>query len=333
MGAFDNRFVSLAIEGGGYGVIGSGAAKYGDVDDESFAGRYDLIDRSDMNYSAISKSVVGKEYADGSLNMALQGDDFLGTLLKGIYPTDTKAGSGPYTHTFTEAGTFPSYQIVVQRDTHVHTFGGMCLNRLGISASMNEYVMVSADFVGQAEDDVQTISAASLTPSFSALDGMHFVNADITFSADAQGASPSVKSISIDFNLNRDTDNAHGLGDSGYTIAPPAQRREVSGTIEFIKPMYNSEQVYSEPTYDGLIYDNTNNVTDGTNAAPAIKCVFSDGTNSLDLRIFKVVYEAPETNVSGRDTQTMTVAFRGLYDTGEEAVTKTVLTNQQATAY
>lgn len=335
MGSFDNRFVSLIREGTTYGgaAAGGAAARYGEVDDESFAGRYDLIDRADMSRYGISKSVVGREFSDGSINLAMQADDFLGMLLLGVFPTDSVDASGsPEVHTFTEAGTFPTFTVKVQRDTHVHTFGGMVIDRLSFSASMNEYVMVSADFVGQPEDDVATISAASLTPSFSALDAMHFVNADILFEGDAQGSSPHVKSFSVDINLNRDTDNAHGLGDSGYTIAPPPQRREVTGSIELIKPMYDSEEIYSDPSYDDLVYHN-NAVKDGNSSSPAIKATFSDGTNSLELHITKVVYEAPETSVSARDTQTMTVNFRGLYDPGESEMMTAILKNQQATAY
>ena len=334
MGSFDSRFVSITREGTTYGgaAASGAAARYGEVDDESFAGRYDLIDRADMSRYGISKSVVGREFSDGSVNLAMQADDFLGMLLLGVFPTDTVNSSGsPEIHTFTEAGTFPTFTVKVQRDTHVHTFGGMVIDRLSFSASMNEYVMVSADFVGQPEDHPQTIASAGLTPSFSTLDAMHFVNADILFEGDAQGASPNVKSFSVDINLNRDTDNAHGLGDSGYTIAPPPQRREVTGSIEFIKPIYDSS-TYSDPFYDDLVYDN-NAVKDGSSASPAIKATFSDGTNSLELHITKVVYEAPETSVSARDTQTMTVNFRGLYDAGESEMMTAILKNQQATAY
>jgi len=332
MGSFDNRFVSLTREGTTYGgaAASNAAARYGEVDDESFAGRYDLIDRADISRYGISKSVVGREFADGSVNLAMQADDFLGMLLLGVFPTDTVDDSGsPEVHTFTEAGTFPTFTVKVQRDTHVHTFGGMVIDRLSFSASMNEYVMVSADFVGQPEDHPQTIAAANLTAGFSALDAMHFVNADVHF--EGSTASPNVKSFSVDINLNRDTDNAHGLGDSGYTIAPPPQRREVSGSIEFIKPGLLSTSI-SEPLYDDLVYDN-NAVKDGSGASPAIKAVFSDGTNSLELHITKVVYEAPETSVSARDTQTMTVNFRGLFDAGESEMMTAILKNQQATAY
>ena len=54
-------------------------------------------------------------------------------------------------------------------------------------------------------------------------------------------------------------------------------------------------------------------------AAPAIKLTFSEETGSdyLEVSLYKVRFEAPSANVSGRDTNTMTVNFVALYDTGD----------------
>lgn len=328
MALYDNRFVAIRTESA-YGTA-QGSNAFGEVDDESFAGRYDLVDRTDMSYYAQSKSKIGKEYSDGSTNFAMQADDFLGKLLLGLYGTDTKTGSGPYTHAFTEAGTLPTYTVQVQRDTHVHTFTGCVIDSFGISASLNEYVMVNASFLGKAESAVATIAAASLTfdPAGTALDAMHFTGASVEFE-NSGTASTNIKSISMDWNLNRDTDNACGLGDSTYVRAPACQRREVSGTIEFSKAIYSTS--VDEPDYDNLVVTN-DILPDTADVDGDIKATFSDGTNSLMIVLPRVVYEAPETSVSGRDSQTMSVSFKGLYDTSY-GLSKATLVNQYASTY
>ena len=327
MALYDNRFLAIRTENS-YGTA-NGTRRFGEVDDESFAGRYDLVDRTDMSYYAQSKSKIGKEYSDGSTNFAMQADAFLGTLLLGLYGTDTVTGSGdPYTHAFTEAGTLPSFTVEVQRDTHVHTFTGAVLDSFSISASLNEYVMVSAGFVGKAESAVQTNSSASLTFAGSAKDAMHFTGALVEFE-NSGAASTNVKSINLDWNLNRDTDNACGLGDSTYVRAPACQRRELTGSIEFSKTIYSTS--IAEPDYDNLII--TNDIIPDTDDNDGdIKCQFSDGTHSLEIVLPKVVYEAPETSVSGRDSQTMSVSFKGLYDTSR-GLSKAALLSPDSSAY
>ena len=59
---------------------------------------------------------------------------------------------------------------------------------------------------------------------------------------------------------------------------------------------------------DGLAYN------DG--AAPSMRLKLIDEANAdfIDFQFFNVRFEAPEASVSGRDTNTMTVNFVGLYD-------------------
>ena len=59
---------------------------------------------------------------------------------------------------------------------------------------------------------------------------------------------------------------------------------------------------------DGLAYN------DG--AAPSLKLKLKDeaGADFIDFDFFNIRFEAPSASVSGRDTNTMTVNFVGLYD-------------------
>tara|TARA_A100001515_G_scaffold141523_1_gene138621 strand:+ start:2606 stop:3634 length:1029 start_codon:yes stop_codon:yes gene_type:complete len=317
---FLNRYVSLEKESS-YGSEPSGTPVYGEVDDESIRHNYELMTRMDMSRPISSKSVTGTEFSEGDINLAIQVDDFVGNLLYSFFPQDALTTSGSANiHTLTEpsltsasAGVYPSFTIRVGREEKEHTFTGMMTNTLSISASVGEYATMSVGFVGKAE----SATSALATPTFDgvALDALYFANGQVRFD-DGTGSAPaavaSVKSFSFDINLNRDTDNAYGIGNSTYGRAPPAQRREISGTIEFNKVVYTSS--LDEPTYDNLIAADGLEYNDGSSPSMKLKLLDEAGADFIDFDFFKVRFEAPEASVSGRDTNTMTVNFVGLYD-------------------
>ena len=316
---FLNRYVSIEKESS-YGSEPSGTPVYGEVDDESLATTYDLMTRQDMSRPIAAKSVTGTERSEGDINLAIQVDDFVGNLLYSFFPQDAYSTAGAAKiHTMTEpsltsasAGVYPSWTVRVGREEKEHTFTGMMTNSLSVSATVGEYAMMSVGFVGKRESD----TAALVTPTFpsAALDALYFANGEVSFDDGSTDGSAvaTVKSFSFDINLNRDTDNAYGIGDSTYRRAPPAQRREISGTIEFNKVIYTSSA--AEPTYDKLIDPDGLAYNDG--AAPSIKLRLQDeaGADYIDFEFYNVRFEAPEASVSGRDTNTMTVGFIGLYD-------------------
>ena len=318
---FLNRYVSLEKEST-YGTEPSGTQVFGEVDDESFQHNYDLLTRQDMSREIASKSVTGTEYSEGGLNMALQVDDFTGNVLGAFFPNtayDDGLSSG---HEFgeptTSSHTYNSYTIRVGREQKEHTYCGMVGSRLSMTANVGEYVMLSADFVGCSES-----ATSALQTSFSydgdAQDALYFSNGTVLFdegSGPAPAASASVKSFSFEVNLNRDTDNAYGLGNSTYTRAPPAQRREITGTIEFNTVLYG-DQTLDEPDYDALIAADGLSYSDDADA-PTITLYLQDETNNdstyIKVMFYHVRFEAPTASVSGRDTNTMSVGFVGLYD-------------------
>lgn len=319
---FLNRYVSLEKEST-YGTEPSGSPIYGEVDDESLATKHDLLTRQDMSRPIIGKSVTGSEYSDGDINLAMQVDDFVGNLLYAFFPQDTTSNpSGSiYKHILTEpsltspsAGVYPSYTVRVGREEKEHTFTGMVANSLSLSASVGEYVMLTVGFLGKSE----AAPAALATPTFdgAALDALYFANGTVKFddgASSAPAASASVKSISFDINLNRDTDNAYAIGDASYRRAPPAQRREISGTIEFNKVLYG-DQSLDEPDYDALVASDGVQYNDGTDAVMTLDFLDEAGADFIKFEFFNIRFEAPEASVSGRDTNTMTVNFVGLYD-------------------
>ena len=82
-----NRYVSIEKEGATtYGTEPSGSPTYGEVDDESFKQTFDLLVRSDMSRQVASKAVTNTKYGEGSINFAVQPDDFMGMIMSSLLP-------------------------------------------------------------------------------------------------------------------------------------------------------------------------------------------------------------------------------------------------------
>ena len=344
---FEYRYVSLNPEQTAsteytYGTAGL-TEKIGEVDDESFQHMFDLLTRSDMSRYGAAKSINGKEYSEGGLNMVAQPDDFLGLLLYGLYGTDSALSSaGGYgfsanVHTFSEhrANILPSFTIKVNREDNLHIYTGMTLSRFSLSAAVGEYVTLSADFTGQAEDSAGGLDSLG-TPTFTgaAVDGFHFAEGEVKFSSDnnANTASALIKSISMEFNTNLNTDDTYSLGSRTCVRKPEPQMREITGTVEFSRPVMTLNATYDDPDYTNLIAEG-GLLYDGGTTAPAISLKFTNaGSQSLEVKIRKCRWEAPSLNVSGRDSSTMSVNFVALVDS-DYIMSTTVLTLASSADY
>lgn len=206
-------------------------------------------------------------------------------------------------------------------------------NRLSMSASVGEYVMLSADFVGKSETYADGLAGLQAASFEDALDALYFSNGTVVFDDGSTNttASATVKSFSFELNMNRDTDNAYALGDSTYQRAPPAQRREITGTIELNQVVYGANPTGDDPSYDNLIKADGDLWNPGS-GVPAIKLTLNEesGSDYIEISFYKVRFEAPEASVSGRDTNTMTVNFVGLYDAGDaDAAMQIVMSGTQ----
>jgi hypothetical protein len=174
-----------------------------------------------------------------------------------------------------------------------------------------------------------TFDTATKTAFPDNLPALYFSNAKIFFNGNAT-ASDAVKSISFDINLNRDGDNACGLGSTTYIRAPPAQRREITGTIEFNQILHSAS--VDEPTYTQLT---TEDGLELSGSGIELKVQFGDDTTAdlLTFNFYKIRFEAPEANVSGRDTQTMSVGFVALYSPDDSKMMDVVMRNNSSSAY
>ena len=326
-----------------FGTVGSAAQLYGLIDDESFSTSFDISTRSDMTRYGATKTKTGKRYAEGGINMALDDSAFCASLFKGIFPTVANSGgSDPYTHAMSEinhdagratANLFPVYQFVIMRDEKQHSYSSMSMNRLSIKGAVGEYVMLSADFVGKAEGEDSVTSPAAIAAESGATvpdagEPVHFQSATIAFKASA--VSTQVKSVDIEFNLNRDTDAAFALGSDTCVREAPPQLREISGSVEFIAPIHATS--LDEPVYGNLIAGDSATVYQPGSSNPAITLVFTaTAAHTITIKLYNVQWEAPSSNVSGRDTQTMSLSFTALYDETKKAMATCDFINAAAT--
>ena len=326
-----------------FGTVGTAAQLYGLIDDESFQTTFDISTRSDMTRYGASKTKTGKRYSEGGINMALDDSNFCASLFKGIFSTVANSGGGdPYTHTMTEinhdagratANLFPVYQFIIMRDEKEHSYSSMSLNRLSIKGAVGEYVMLSADFIGKAEGEDSVTSPAAIAAETGATvpdagEPVHFQSAQVKFVGSAK--STSVKSVDIEFNLNRDTDAAFSLGSDTCVREAPPQLREITGSIEFISPIHSSG--LQEPIYGNIIDAGSSSVFNPGSSAPAITLVFTaTAAHTITIKLYNVQWESPSSNVSGRDTQTMSLSFTALYDETKKAMADCVFINATAT--
>lgn len=291
-------------------VSGQPGILYGEADDESLSHQFDVLNRGDMSRFGQAKSQQGKEYSEGSVSFAMQPDMFMAAHFYGVYGGAPTVSTGLHTFVEAVANVLPSYTMDIGRDEKDHTYTGMCLNRLSLTANLNEYVMVSSDWNGKAESAVGALA----TPVFcgAGIDAMHFSQCSVRFNEDST-ASTFVKAFSLEWNVNLDTDNACSLGNTTYVRQPLPQMREITGSVEFARILHTA--VESEPTYTNMITAGGLEVNpDGAASEYALRFTVTDGTSPCEINLYKVRWEAPTSNVSGRDGQTFTLNFTALYD-------------------
>jgi len=320
MTTFANRYVAVGEEST-YGTAVAADA-YGEVDDESFAENFDLLGRDDLNRFGTQKMTDGKHYAEGGINAALQPDFFVMRLIHGVYGIRTPGGTPGVGDTLgeTTASSLKSFTVRIGRDDNEAVYPGQVVQSISISANVGEYAMFSANLTGKKT----TTTLASLgTPAYDYTgDAAHFVGAYVNFEdlATNSAFSSLVQSIDFEINTNRDMDNSYTLGSDTCVRAPPVQRREITGNITFHKAVLSGDVAVDEPHFTELLQGH---LADGTDSNPAISILYEvTALDYIRFDFFKVHYGVPVTNVSGRDSQTMTVPFTVLYDPTYAAMSK-----------
>jgi hypothetical protein len=333
MTASHTRYVSIGKESTYNTPIASGNCKPGEIESESFQQSYDVMKRNDMNYYGAAKALVSKKVSEGSMTMALQPDIFTLTVLHGIMGDDSPSSDGGSSATtdqrkfleipVSSGTTLPSYTFRVGRDEVEHVFAGQVIDSVSVSASVGEYAMLTVNTVGAAQNS-STTTLATAVPTY-VKDAAHFSKVFVDFEGTATNSNHSTLVQSVDFEIktNRDVDNSYGLGDETCVRAPPITVREISGSLSFHKSLLSGDTgSNNEPHFDELMGATSANGQAIFNPAggtvPALSLLFEvDADNYIRFDFFKIHFEMPETSVSGRDSQTMTVNFHALYDLGQ----------------
>lgn len=255
----------------------------------------------------------------------------------GLAPATATANlAGASKHVFNEPVTsshaYPSFTIRVGREAKEHTFTGMVSTRLSLSANLNEYVMASADFIGQAEQAPVAIQAG-VSFSGNDVDALHFSGAELYVDG-SRSTSTKVQSISIEMNINRDIDSAYAVGANTIQRIPPSRTREITGSMEFNEIIYgDTTGLKGEPTYTDLATSTQVHKLHGGAGRPALILKFQDATDAdhMEITLYNVRFEAPEASVSGRDPARMTVNFQGFYDSKAKGAAKAIQVKMKGT--
>ena len=256
------------------------------------------------------------------------GDDTGGTAI--TTPLATIGGSKK--HIFEEptlsTETYPHYTIRVGRESKEHTFTGMTSTRLSLSANLNEYVMASVDFLGQAEKAPTGINT-SFSYSGNEVDALHFAEAELFVDGSAN-KSTKIRSVSLEININRDLDSAYAVGSNTITRQPPSRTREITGTMEFNEILYSDDTTASgEPSYQDLATATEVHKIHRGQGTPALKLKFTGAgtlatTEFVEIDLYNIRFEAPTASVSGRDPARMSVGFQAFYDSKATGAAKAI---------
>lgn len=135
----------------------------------------------------------------------------LGTFVKGLFPTDTKTGSGdPYTHTFSISGTTPWYTLFSRRPGGLYEqYADGLLQELSFEFSKDSPLRVGAVFMGKTSSVLGSAYTAGDTEVMSSTSEW-FTPIGGTFKLSADDASPvtidNVASGTIRFSRNTDAE-------------------------------------------------------------------------------------------------------------------------------
>jgi len=238
--------------------------------------------------------------------------------------------------------TYPHYTIRVGRESKEHTFTGMTSTRLSLSANLNEYVMASVDFLGQAEKAPTPIQT-SFSYSGNEVDALHFAEAELFVDGSAN-KSTKIRSVSLEININRDLDSAYAVGSNTITRQPPSRTREITGTMEFNEILYSDDTTAAgEPSYQDLATATEVHKIHRGQGTPALKLKFTGAgdlatTEFVEIDLYNIRFEAPTASVSGRDPARMSVGFQAFYDSKATGAQKAITvkmkgSNLQTSAY
>ena len=103
---------------------------------------------------------------------------------------------------------------------------------------------------------------------------------------------------------------------------PPSRTREITGTMEFNEIIYDDTSgIKGEPSYQDLADTAASGAVHKIQTGsgiPALKFKFvgDTATDTIEIELYNIRFEAPEASVSGRDPARMSVGFQAYHDLG-----------------
>lgn len=203
----------------------------------------------------------------------------IGLLLKHVLGDVSTAGSGPYTHTITDAAIPTGLTIQVDRDTSgvggssAYKFAGCQISALNFSQSMEEELQISAEIMGKTVTNV-----AAATPSYpSATYADWTAVTAVTF----DGTTFTAREIEVGI--------SNDLRADGYILGD-RERQHLGRKGGTVTMKFNGE-------YDKLDFF-TDYIGGTTGTAVA---TWSDGTNSLSFSLANACIQNSNPNASDAD--------------------------------
>lgn len=233
----------------------------------------------------------------------------------------SKAGAGPYTHTYTVANTIPSMSIEegLTDISKFRQFTGVMVNSFNLSVSPNSEMVVSMDVAGKEEKALAstTIDATPKTYTFG-----RFNAKDATLKMGLTSGSlatiGTITSLNLNISNNLFLDN-YVIGGGGFLHSALPTGFSVTGDYTVL--------------FDDTDGVNAYNYAYGNNER-ALELTFTNGTNSLVFSVYEFKVGRTPLTVSGKSPITLSHSFRGYYqDNVNGYPMKVVLTNSLNDSY
>ena len=279
---------------------------------EGISATYNRIERQGLGDSRrLNRGwVAGTTMVDGNTVFELSAET-VGDLFKLAIGDVNTSGSGPYTHTFS-VGDLESATVQVGRPgtggtVHPFDYTGMYVNSLELSASENEIVQCSIDWMGMAEDaGGQTLA----TPSWGQVSWFTFQQGVLQIAA----AELCVDTFTISLNNNLENRFCMKSTNAGSPTIREANIREYGGTIET----------------DFIDLTAINRFINGTEAA--LSLVFTSSESDTLTISGNVRFDGDTPNVTGPETLKQSLPFIFTSGTDDDTAFSCVLVNDDSTA-
>jgi len=228
--------------------------------------------------------------------------------------------SAVYDHVFTPmsaaaASSLPKLTMVVDRIQAVKGYVGCKINRMSLSAGVQDYLKAGFDFIGrnEATDALESLSSGEKRPFMFTDGNLQFNDTDYD----------EVLSLSVDFVNNLEND-LYVLNGSNYMVEIEPQRREITAEVE---ALYSSDiETLRESYYKG-----------GTKCS--LEVTFTSTEEVLTGKYYTLTVNMPNcyitgnpVNVSGPDRIRTRISLTATEQNGESPITVT-LRDGQATKH